>query len=334
MLTREDFAKYPFTKEGAEYVLARGINVEELANPDYTKILDRAEHRVDEALTEGTITTSDLKEVEIFSFPVAILLVAQIDDGFLTKRYALSEAKRAYEILKNEADDKLIAIARTTFNWKVRAEHNRFFLNLVDFLRNSTQFHDDSWKLVNRIVIKGDVFLRKEECARLLQEEIRRRVETTIENSPKVELDAALGRKVERLRQIVTQRKGAVQIEELPKSAITTAYPPCIKRLYDALIAGEHLSHMGRFALTSFLLNVGIKPEDLAKLYASVSDFDEKLTRYQVEHIAGEKGSRTRYRPPSCSTLKTHSLCLDPDTLCSRIRHPLQYYILKARRNI
>ena len=66
------------------------------------------------------------------------------------------------------------------------------------------------------------------------------------------------------------------------------------------------------------------------KACANFSDYSERMMRYQVERIAGEKGSRTRYIPPKCDTLKTHGVCIDPDELCQTIRHPLAYY----RRNV
>jgi DNA primase large subunit len=66
--------------------------------------------------------------------------------------------------------------------------------------------------------------------------------------------------------------------------------------------------------------------ENVIELFKNFSDFNERMTRYQVEHIAGERGSRTRYIPPKCDTLKTHGVCANPDTLCQKIRHPLSYY--------
>ncbi len=333
MLTKEDLAKYPFTREAAEYVRALDLNVAELAGPEYIRIVERAEQRISEALLYGSIgdTDNSEKEMEILSFPVAVLFVAAIGDNFLTRRYALSEAKRAYELLKSEDNAKLIEVAGTTFGWRARVEGGRFFLSLIDYLRNSTGFHEDEWKLVNKTVVKGEVLLRREEFARLLQEEVRRRAENRVEGSPKAELNAQLTHVVERINQILVKRREEMRIEELPKSAVSAAYPPCVKRLYDSLLAGQHLSHMGRFALTSFLLSVGVKAEDLVKLYTSVSDFDEKLTRYQIEHIAGEKGSRTKYTPPNCGTLKTHGLCVGADDLCEKVRHPLTHYRRKLR---
>jgi len=328
LISREDFAKYPFTKGAAEYVEKLDLKIEELASPEYIRVIQRAEQRVDEALIDKIVRNADLleKEIEILSFPVAVLFVAKIGDNFLKRRYALSEAKRAYEILRDEDDIKLVEVARTTFDWKARTEAHRFFLSTVDYLRNSTNFQDNSWKLVNRMVVKGEVLLGRDEFARLLQEEIRRRIEDIIDKSPRVELNPQLTRVAERINQILAQRREEIRVEELPKSAVSAAYPPCIKRLYDSLLAGQHVSHMGRFALTSFLLNVGIRADELTRLYTSISDFDEKLTRYQVEHIAGEKGSRIRYIPPNCNTLKTHGLCPGTDDLCPKVRHPLSYY--------
>jgi DNA primase large subunit len=87
---------------------------------------------------------------------------------------------------------------------------------------------------------------------------------------------------------------------------------------------------MERFALTSFLVNIGMPIEQMVSFYTEVTDFDESLTRYQIEHIAGLKGNRTKYTPPTCNTLRTHGVCRSPDSLCKKIVHPLSYYRRKA----
>jgi DNA primase large subunit len=117
----------------------------------------------------------------------------------------------------------------------------------------------------------------------------------------------------------------------MPAEVVTEAFPPCIRHAFEGLMAGRRVSHMERFGLTSFLVNTGMDLEAIVKLYVSVTDFDEQLTRYQIEHIAGLRGSRTRYTPPTCATLRTHGVCYNPDTLCKRVRHPLGYYRLRVR---
>jgi len=71
--------------------------------------------------------------------------------------------------------------------------------------------------------------------------------------------------------------------------------------------------------------------DDVIDLFRSISDFDERMTRYQVEHIAGARGSRTKYIPPRCDTLRTHGICPTTDKICKGICHPLAYYRRKLK---
>jgi DNA primase large subunit len=88
---------------------------------------------------------------------------------------------------------------------------------------------------------------------------------------------------------------------------------------------------MGRFAMAAFLLSIGTTEDDLLGMFKAFTDFDERIARYQVEHIAGKRGSRQKYTPPNCTTMQTHGLCVNPDDLCATVRHPLSYYRKKAR---
>ncbi len=107
--------------------------------------------------------------------------------------------------------------------------------------------------------------------------------------------------------------------------------PPCILHLIDELGDGKNVAHMGRFALASFLTNIGTDQEEVVRLFKPATDFSERMTRYQVEHIAGKRGGRTKYTCPMCTTLKTHGVCYKPDQVCSTIRNPLSYYKKQAR---
>ncbi|MFX0198433.1 MAG: DNA primase regulatory subunit PriL, partial [Candidatus Hodarchaeota archaeon] len=49
------------------------------------------------------------------------------------------------------------------------------------------------------------------------------------------------------------------------------------------------------------------------------------------EHIAGRRGSRTKYIPPRCDTLRTHGICHTSEEICKGIRHPLAYYRRKLK---
>jgi DNA primase large subunit len=267
---------------------------------------------------------------------MAVMLVAEINDPYLKKRYALLEAKRISESLKEEKKETIAQIAGF-FNWKIRAlkklegEYHDFAVYFTDFLRNASMFREAEWKLINQRIIAGEVLLTTGKVSRLLEEEVRRHIEKRLQ-AESLPLPDALVVRAERLRQLLTLKKGRLRTEEMPKQVIIAAFPPCVKALYTAITSGHHLSHVGRFTLTTFLVNVGVRPEEVIELYHSLSDFNERLTRYQVEHIAGARGSGTKYVPPRCDTLRTHGVCTGMDEICKKTRHPLGYYRRKLRQ--
>ena len=335
-----ELAKYPFTPEASEYVSRIGLEVHELGDPDYSGITKRAVERVKEAIVRGRVSWKGEKrsDIEIFSYPVALFFISKIRDGFLTRRYVLAESVRTYGLLQKEEEATLIGIASHTFGWETRilpqnaGRPSGFTLHFIHYLKNSNTFNDDNWKLVNRTMVDGEVYLQQSEYARLLSEEVKTHIFQRLRDTPEIELPPSLTEQVAYLIKALEMRKATLPRVELPKGVFRDAYPPCITELYKALIEGQNLSHFGRFTLTSFLLNIGMQIDAIVELYTSVSDFNESLTRYQVRHIAGATGSGVKYRAPNCETVKTHGLCSSPDSLCKKINRPLSYYRTKLRR--
>jgi len=332
-------------KEAAEHVREVGLDINELESDFYIPFLNRAEKRIEAALLDVSVyaKTKPLnemsereKEIEIFSFPIAVMLVAATEDSLIKSRYSLAEAKRASELLKAEEKEKLLEVANN-FNWDVRLvkdvslPHYVFALRFPVFLKNATGFHDKNWKLVNHLLINGEVYLTEREVSRLLEEEVRKYIEGKLDTKIK-SLPPNIMARVTQLRQLAAEKREQIQFEEMPKRVVMEAFPSCIKGVYDRIAAGRPASHIGRFALTSFLLSVGMTAEDVFKFFRSVSDFNERMTRYQVEHIAGTRGSGTKYNPPNCSTLRTHGICISPEPECKGAVNPLVCYKRKLQK--
>jgi len=323
--------------KAAEYVKTLDLSIDDLSSPEYESILDRAGKRIEEAILFNMVgEPSPNDDIEIPSFPIAVMMVAATTDPLLKRRYALSEAKRVSNLLRDESTEKVVEISNN-FNWKIRSIETSvgsltydFALHFTDFLKDATSLQDKRWKLVNRLVLNGEVYLTKIEVSRLLEEEIRRYIEGKL-NIKVGLLPQGIMDRVDQLQRLFMEKRGKIRLEELPKRISIIAFPPCVKALYDAISSGRHISHVGRFALTSFLINAGMTVENVVDLFRSLSDFDERMTRYQVEHIAGGRGSRTRYIPPRCDTLRTHGICPGMNEICRRIRHPLAYYRRKLK---
>lgn len=323
--------------EAARYIEALDLKIDELENPEFKPILEKAESRVEEAVLLRSIGPRSPKDdVEIPSFPIAVMLVAATDDSRIKRTYALAEAKRVSDQLKEESKEVVAEIA-DNFNWKLGTVEDcvgkpsyDFTLHFTDFVKNAAIIQDKKWKLVNRTLLQGEVYLTRNETSRLLEEEVRRYIEKRLETKVG-ELPPDIMTRVERLKQLFFESRGKTSWEDVPKQIVVGAYPPCIKSLYGTLSSGRHLSHIGRFTLTTFLVNIGMAVEGVIDLFRALSDFNERMTRYQVEHIAGRRGSRTKYIPPRCDTLRTHGVCQGMDDICETIRHPLGYYRRQVR---
>ena len=310
----------------------------ELTRPEMVPILERAMERIRQGVFSGKIAAELTQEdVDILAYPTALMLISSVGDDRTRRRYALAEAKRAYELLRYESPEKLLQIATGSFSWDAKLverdvgdTHFEFALHFRFYVRNSARIHDLRWKLVNRVLTGGYVLLPREDFARLLEEEVQGRVlEKTADKT--VALPDELARRVEPLRSMLMARSQHLASDEIPHAVMASAMPPCMKNLLSLLQTSKHISHMGRFAMAAFLLNIGTNEDDLLKMFKAFSDFDERIARYQVEHIAGKRGSRRKYTAPNCATMRTHGICINPDELCSSITHPLSYYRRKAR---
>jgi DNA primase large subunit len=97
-------------------------------------------------------------------------------------------------------------------------------------------------------------------------------------------------------------------------------------RLLSRQVKGENLSHVERRTLATYLIVTGRSVDELMDMFKTSPDFNERVARYQLEHLAGLRGARKKYLPASCKTMKTYGLCF-PDQWCDNIRNPLQYRI-------
>jgi DNA primase large subunit len=329
-LSSEDFAKYPFLKQASKQIEELQFTIGSLSSEK--PVFDRAQSRVEKAILEVNTgeTVRDRRE-EISSFAAALILVIATKSSWIKKRYALAVAKTAHVQLLRENKGKIFTIARD-FDWDLGQGSfgKDFHLGFSYYLKNAAHMHGSEWKLVNQIMDKGRVYLNQDKVVRLLQEEVKSRVEKRLDVSEIKNLPEEIVTIADRLTKLAQDIMGQ-EIEEMPKAVVQAAFPPCINALYSDAAQAHHLSHIGRFTLTSFMVNIGITPEGLNEMFKTFSDYNERLTRYQIEHIAGERGSGTKYTCPQCSVLQTHGVCKNRDDLCRWIYHPLQYYKKKQK---
>ena len=268
---------------------------------------------------------------------MAIILVAGTKDRLIIERFALNEAQQVNQYLKNEKRKEIIFEIAKAFNWQIKSDSNGTWIHFMKYLKNTSKgrlFHDPKWKLVNRSVDKGWVAVTSDELSRLLQEEVKER----IEESAKQTIDGLpeeIQKDIEEIKSEFLKNKPHLVEYDLKVCAKENEYPPCIATLLKRATEGKHLSHTERFTLVTYLLHQQISIDSIVSMFSHVSDFKEEKTRYQVENLAGKTGGRTEpYTTYNCSTLQSHGVCSNPtDPICKRIRNPLRYHLKKQKLN-
>ncbi len=333
----EDLAKYPFLEEAGEYFRQRGFSLSDISQPDFGKVIERAKSRVLDAIYRREVSPRlGDPEVELLSFPVALMMVKATGLDHLASRYSHIEAVRVEKLLEDEREELVVQIFRHILKINlvaVTAEEGGGYLHafnykipLMEYLKRAAQFHQLEWKLVNRVVSQGYVYLRTHEMIRLIRQEIDAMIRTRLNALP-------VPRLPENLETIVKD----IAARSPPPPKITSIiapdkYPPCVTTAQAMLEKGENLPHYARFLLTTYLVAAGRTVDDIVQMYGSSPDFNERITKYQVEHIAGLRGGRVKYRCPSCRTLVTHSFCFKVKE-CDDILNPLQFGTKRFSKN-
>ncbi|MDJ0274464.1 MAG: DNA primase large subunit PriL [Nitrososphaerota archaeon] len=338
--SKEFLAKYPFHSRARGYVTLADLSVDELVRGGGELVV--AERRIVRALERGedagAVMHSDDPDEEIVSFPMAVLLAAAVGDRWLQRRLALYESRRAEAFLQSDDDAALHEVLSDlgiTASRCGRDEEDRtgypYKISVADYLRLIRGLDGAEWRLVNRTVWRGWVFTTRSELVRLVAEEIESRILRRLEEVKVPRVPEQIREVVERIRGMLASRYA----RRLPSAEVSrdeATWPPCMLALKSALLSGSKVGHFGNFAFAAFLLSAGYSVEDVVSFYAQRPDFNERIARYQVEHIAGMRGSRTKYSVPSCQTMRAHGLCIEDGRLCPKgIRNPRQYARLRGR---
>ena len=333
-LGQDEIAKYPFLADAGQYLKDQGFSLEQFgSDPDLKQLIEKAYERITVA-ADGKIYKSDLdgdhvsKEAalprEVFSFLLAIVLLKLSGMHTLIKRFSLAEARRAEKYLEkdlanisDESKNQLaIKVIDDLFSVQVEKLDEYFVIPVSNYLKHSINFHEREWKLINRHVENGKVYLSPHETVRLIRKELGTYINSKIVNARTPTMIPGFEDSVNKL---VSLSKKFVTY-----TVTSGEYPPCVKHAIEILEKGENLPHSGRFMLATFLLSKGQSVQQIAPLFKNAPDYNERITLYQLNHLAGTSGAGTQYSCPSCEKLKTQNLCFATSE-CDNIINPLQF---------
>jgi len=300
-------ARYPFSKAAKEYFSQHRLSL----TPE---VLEHGKARARAALEKGyvpLIVGERIPSLEgvLASYASCRMLLSVLKNRYLINRYAVAESKTiSHYYLPKEKDENIARIA-AELGLSFVADGSGFLIPLIAYLRSSPRSVD--YRLINRKVKDGFVHIKASERIRLIEEAIRKSIESSLPISapsfPKEVVQTA-----EQLREFLPKQELSVKLD-------ASEFPACIQKIIDDLRMSVNVPHTARLALAIYLVNAGMPIEDIVKLYSSAPDFDEKVTRYQIDYIV-KKG----YSTPSCSTMDTWGLRCEECT-CNGMGIPTKY---------
>lgn len=336
-----DIAKYPFLHEAKEYI--SGFEIEIFEKPEYHYLLGKAVERIRMSMNGQHDTKVGRYTDELLTFIAELLILKIAGVDKLSRKLALSEAIRVEEFLTADlkkdlsttTESLVLQILEHEFNVRIEVKEIELVkkiksreenapvrilaMSVKDYLTHSSQFHANSWKLLNRMVHKGLVYLEdNEDIVRLVRMELHGLILSRIKvmkmpvNPPQMMVMAA---------ELVRQEYNA-KFEK--KFMVTGTMAPCVRHIAEMLNRGENVSHQGRILLASYMAAIGKSVEEISEMFKHAPDYNERITKQQVAFIVDNKRLGRAYHVSNCEKLKTYNLCW-PDDGCTFIKNPMGY---------
>ncbi len=355
-----DVRKYPFLADISSILKSRfGIDDIGLFLTHRQEYLELGLERVKNAIRLGSIPVEHIgsAEKEVLTYYTALILARLSRDKWLISRLALAEAERAARLLSTD-DASVVETVGKRVGLQTIQYHDpplrepiarvgtmiiyrsyEFSISFVEYVRVAYRLiGDPAWRPTNLPVLKGRIYMDKQRSVRLIKEAIMDYIIAQVMKLDVELVNDTLSRYVNTLEEFLSKyrrqrinQKGKMKLhQDVSGDAVIerSAFPPCMTELVAKLENGEHLSHHERFAIATFMLRIGASIDDVVDLFRNLPDFNERVTRYQVEHLAGLRGSMKKYYTYSCEKMKTLGICrADCNT-----RSPIQAYYRLLRR--
>lgn len=325
--------KYPFLDATETFLKQEGFSLDDIGNGDmFGDHREKAHRRVKHAI-EGTIYKEfGDADKETYTFFISLLYLKILKNDILNKKFALMEAKRSEEFLKeslkDNTDPHIIDIFYNyLFDTKITKTSNndKYTVSIADYLKHSVYIRDKAWKLINQTeVVNGFVALRTDKVGRLIRQTVANHIDERITKA-NIETPEGFIPHLDKLRDMI---KGFMQYTVINED--DGIYPPCILHAVEELKKGNNLSNSGRFMLATYFASRGWTVEQIGSLFLNAPDYNEKITLYHISRVMpdGSHGDKPRYSCASCNNLNTSNLCFRSKE-CGDIIHPLQFKKMK-----
>ena len=367
MSTRINYTYYPFSATQRDFP---GLFIEKpsILVSTSSELRARLLNMLKHVLDHGEISMEFIRDPEesVLFYYALLDVLKSIGDSRVISRVALAYSKTASKYLLDEKGELLVLLANKlglnaryeTSDYpriprvlsglgkvSVKMVSYQYSLPINQYLElvSKRLLHDPAYSLVNYFIWSGRVYVDRSTFIRILEERI---YNTVINHVAQAEPPEAVDYSslIEEVKSIVSKYyekivvklrvvEGELKSPYLPGGGlvlIEDLFPPCMKKVVETLKTGGNPSHVERFNLAAFLGQIGLGADEVLDYFRNTPDFNEKIARYQVEHILGLRGGRKKYMPYRCENLKSSGICPITEQ-CKGGKNPLAVYKYNLR---
>ena len=319
-------SKYPFLKEGREYIERKNLNLETIAeSPFYGSAIKVAAERILKVFgkTEYSPMSNlgDARyEIDLISFPLVkiFLNLAEVSEN-LRRRYAESEGESFEKSVKKEKETTKTEILKEILNFSFQKDkYSLYFADYLSYIKNLIGEKYEKFHLINRRVNNGFVEVNEDELITIARNIVERKYTETL-NLSNINLPGAIVEKAKSVKEELQKIEGEISPKIKFNIGVTNSeMPPSIAHIIQKIEGNEKVNHNERFVLATFLTNKGMPIEEIKKFFARSSNYDEKKTSYYMDYLAKRK-----YTCPSYSTMKSLGIWISSEE--EKFKNPLAY---------
>jgi len=326
---------FPFSERARSFLKETGISLDgvpESAIKRAALMISKA-YKNEQYVVDVRNPSKEFLATDVVAFPVAKMFVSLMQAPLIIQKFCAMTQKNTFSYLINSqsARDVCMELA-DDFGLKYAPLDGKDFAAEVPLLSYmEIYFIDEDTKLINTPMEKGKVFLNSNDFARFLSEKAYKKVfdSLPIKKDTIPRSFHALAKSID--SQLIEIEKKNFDLRLDVQGIIDpNLFPPSMRSLYEAQLAGKKLSYYERLAIGAFLSQLGMDKSKLLDFFSKSPDFQKGIAEYHINRIISKKLSSPGYKK-----LEEYGVVVSKEEK-GRYKHPLQYYRaqLRSKRRI
>lgn len=314
MFTLSQLAAYPFLPGAREYLARLSVSLDLLA--ESPELHERTSQRIHQALDHRYVLPGHNPELELLSFAGAGMICAAVQSDLLSKTWARAEARRMERSLKQEPSGFLNKVVQH-FRWLTRSAEPPYeaAIPFNEYVSRTQPLRGPQWRLVNRRMNGGYVYLTRGEMSTLISVDVARWIRGRIDQVGRIQVPESvqplIGEVGEAAARVEARLRGIGRMRGRWE-------PPWVPLLLRGV--GKGMRDEAAIRLTSYYVNVRRLPDD--QIIEIMIDWNKK-NQPPIGRVSDDPSNITQYFDSKIRSARRGRYVYGPnDTLVKQLMQP------------